>query len=256
MAGWSSGHSSWMKLFWFATGDMVFTQVKGPPTYLVRCGNQERFVHVRSLEEDRKPVFKFWFWGERRWLRERGWGVLGQEDVWCWCSSGITSRCFQYSRSWGLSWPRKHGEFASSQEDASISDGRCSRESDSPGPVPPPDPVRRYPSQERRSPQRLICELWTLTVLWNIEYCFLQLFFENLEAFFDSFYLCNPSYLFWEECNILGSIPPYFKGLLCTCALDIKIMASTWFVSWLLWSSNTTITNTATLAGFCKSLTT
>lgn len=29
----------------------------------------------------------------------------------------------------------------------------------SPGPVPPPDPVRRYPSQERRSPQRLICEL-------------------------------------------------------------------------------------------------
>ena len=106
------------------------TQVKGPPTYLVRCGNQERFVHVRSLEEDRKPVFKFWFWGERHWLRERGWGVPGQEDVWCWCSSGITSRCFQYSRSWGLSWPRKHGEFASSQEDASTSDGRYSRESE------------------------------------------------------------------------------------------------------------------------------
>ena len=88
------------------------------------------FCPCRSLEEDRKPVFKFWFWGERHWLRERGWGVPGQEDVMLVFPWHLTSRYSQYSRSWGMSWARKHGEFASSQGDASTSDGRYSRESE------------------------------------------------------------------------------------------------------------------------------
>ena len=121
--------------------------MKGPRTYLVRCGNQIRFVHVDHLKSARR------FQSSSSWEGEGESNYTGNL-----LSSQAEVRSALLSPSESLVSTTRAGEVPDAGEvthKPSLGDtaeGTSSSESPSSS-----HPAQRYPCRERRPPRRLIC---------------------------------------------------------------------------------------------------
>ena len=133
------------------------TQVKGPRTYLVRCDDQIRFVHVDHLKSAR------WIQSLSSWE--------GEEDS-NYAGNSPSSQAEVKSGAWSPSEPLVNTSEAGGVPDAGDVEEQDTTEGtpkssvgdalEGAGPSGTrlsPHPPLRYPSRERRPPSRLICEM-------------------------------------------------------------------------------------------------
>ena len=142
VSNWRRGVERWMP------GRIA--QVKGPRTYLVRCEDQIRFVHMDHLKS------ALWIESSSSWEGEEDSNYARNFPS---SQAEVKSGAWSTSEAGGVPDAGDVGEQDTTEVTPESSLGDALEGTIPSGTPLSPHPALRYPSQEKRPPRRLICEM-------------------------------------------------------------------------------------------------